>query len=179
MQVICITGPTCSGKTTLLRKTAEELRKEKTVLTLEIGNTLRAMVGEDFLLKHATGSINADLNGCVHELIRTYIRCAAELNVDLLIEGFPRTVQQARVLRIHFLDKYSTSNHLSIWCVHAPWLTMKERSGARSVNQHELFDKVATEDVSNIKEIWEMNVNDQPWFNMEQVKGYDDATTPN
>ncbi len=97
MLVLFVTGPTCSGKTTLV----ESLKKSHPIpsecIILKPGKIIREMFGDDIFVKEPLPDC-ARFENLVRTLLVETLRICDDLGMFLIVDGFPRSISQLQMI---------------------------------------------------------------------------------
>lgn len=103
MRIIFVTGPSCSGKSTYVDETSKVLDDP---VVLRPGRIVRDVWGEKFLVNNFTGPACNLLEDVVRSLVTSHVSLCLEINKSLVIDGFPRTMEQ-----LSMVNHYAAVSH--------------------------------------------------------------------
>lgn len=117
-----ILGPPCSGKGTITGKITE-------IPSISAGNLLRKLC-ETPEYAHLKEIVNTGGLVATDLMCNMLIEEAAKYNFDVFIDGFPRTVDQARMIKKFMIEKDIKCK--GIFCVYAPLHVLLTRVSTRT-----------------------------------------------
>jgi len=131
-KVVCVIGQPCSGKTTYISRNFAD-KDDHAILLL--GTILREVFGERFFLSRGAGYVNPDVEDIVRFLVEKVFRVCITNNLNLVLDGFPRSVDQARWFAS--LVNYHQLPVEVVWLV-ADQETLQERASRRCGDNKDL-----------------------------------------
>jgi len=152
MKVICVCGVGCSGKSTYCDKLGAKILEESGIrpVILQPGIFFRSTLGPDFfeVLDNPTAPVVTE--NWVRNMVWQATNLAYNYKRDLIIDGFPRTLEQFYWL----MDSSFVSSYRLPVEMHFLWVSegvLADRIMARKMaepEQVELIDKRMTKDAS-------------------------------